>query len=101
MIDKIRRHSTYDDALRARLCWCKNVMDERAAPLQIMFASNNFNFCHILNLSIYLESLFPTEANQNGAVNLFGSIASAPDMTKSKIHDHLREKIFSSEDFLE
>ena len=101
MIDEIRRHSTYDDALRARLCWCKNVMDERAAPPQIMFASNNFNFCPILNLAIYLESLFPTETNQHGAVNLFGSIASTPEKIKSKIQDHLREKIFSSEDFLE
>ena len=63
-----------------------------------MFASNNFNFCPILNLAIYLESLFPTEANQHGiTVNLFGSITSTPEKIKTKIQDHLREKIFSSE----
>ena len=57
MIEEIQRHGTYNQALRARLCWCKNVMDKRAAPPQIMFGANNFKFCSILSLSIYLESL--------------------------------------------
>ena len=75
-------------------------MDKRAAPPQIMFGANNFKFCSILSLSIYLESLFPTEKNQHGAVNLFGSVAGTPEKIKSKVQDHLQEKIFNSEDFI-
>ena len=75
-------------------------MDKRAAPPQIMFDANNFKFCSILSLSVYLESLFPTEKNQYGAVNLFGSVAGTPEKIKSKVQDHLREKIFNSEDFI-
>ena len=55
MIDKIWRHGTYYQALRVRLCWCKNVTDKRAASPQIIFGANNFKFCSILSLYIPRE----------------------------------------------
>ena len=76
-------------------------MDERAAPPQIMFDAHNFKFCSILSLSIYLKSLFSTEKNRHKAVNLFGSVAGTLEKIKSMVQDHLREKIFNSEDFIE
>ena len=76
-------------------------MDEREIPSQIMFGANNFKLSHISNLSIYVGSLFPTGENCHRAVNLFGPVASTPEKIKSKVQYNLREKIFSSEDFLE
>ncbi len=46
-------------------------MGERATCPQIMFGATNFKFCPIENVAISLESLFPTEENQHGAVNQF------------------------------
>ena len=63
-----------------------------------MFIAINFNFCPVLNLSIYLESLFPKEENQYGAVNLSRLIESTPEKIKSKIQDHFRGD--NSEDFV-
>ena len=45
MVDEIRAYETYKHfALRGRLCWSKNVLEERAVPAQIIFGSSNFLF---------------------------------------------------------
>ena len=61
----------------------------------IIFDTGKLNFCSILNLSYYLESLFPIEVNHYGAVNLFVSLASAPDKINSNIRDYLKGCIFN------
>ena len=99
MVDEIRLHSSCDSALRTRLCWCKNVMDERAAPHQIMFGANNFSFCPILSLAMFLELYYPTEENDNGKLNCFGALSRTATSIKNRVSDHLNTKIFKTDKF--
>jgi hypothetical protein len=98
-LDEIRVHATFSSTLRLRLCWCKNVMEERAAPQQIIMGANNPHFCPILNLTMYLEILFPTDVNNVGKLHLFGSINKSANGIKKRIIDFLKAKVFKSETF--
>ena len=51
-------HDRFDFALRTKVSWSKNVMEERDCPDQIMLGANDTDFCVLLALAIYLESRF-------------------------------------------
>lgn len=85
MMDEICTHPTFKWALRVRLFWCKNVMNGRAAPPQIIFGANNFIFCPILNLAMYLELFSPAELNDNGKLNCFGAVGRAANIIKIEL----------------
>ena len=66
MIDEIQAHDTYKEfALRSRLYWSKNVLEEQSAPPQIMFGSGNYKFFPLLTLAIFLELFYPVDTNEN------------------------------------
>ena len=57
-----RGHSSFYFALKTRVRWSKNVMEERQCPPQILMGALDPDFCVILNLAIYLEEflrIFP------------------------------------------
>lgn len=102
MVDEIKAHPTYKDfALRCRLCWSKNVLEERAAPPQIMFGANQFKFCPLLTLALFLELFYPTERNENDELNCFSAINKTADGTKQRVSKFLKQKIFMDKDFLD
>ena len=75
MIDEIKSHGIYKDfALSFRMCRSKNVMEERLTPFQTMLAANNCGFCSHIFLATFLELCYPTEMNENGELDCFGSI---------------------------
>jgi hypothetical protein len=99
LLNKIRVHATFSSALGLRLCWCKNVMEERAAPQQIMLGANNPHFCPILNLALYLEVLFPTDVNDVRKLHLVRSINKSANGIKKKLQTssmskYLNRKLF-------
>ena len=58
MVEEIKAHHVCKDfVLRCRLCWSKNVLEEKAVPPQIMFSANQFKFCPHLTLALFLEFL--------------------------------------------
>ena len=67
------------------MCWSKNVMEECVAPLQIMLASSNYNFCTHLTVAMFLELYYPTEMNGNGKLNCFSAINKSTDEPKQRI----------------
>ena len=72
MVDEIWAHDTYQHfAMRGRICWSKNMLEELAALAQIIFWSSNFNFCPLLALVLFLELYYPVEKNENGVLNYF------------------------------
>ena len=100
MVDEIKSHNLYKEfALSFRMCWSKNVMEERSAPSQIMLASSNPNFCTHLTLAMFLELYYPTEANENGELNCFGAINKSSEGTKQRVSKFLKEKVFMKEEF--
>ena len=55
VLEHIRSHDNFDNALKTRLNWSKNVQDERDAPWQIVLASMNPVFCVYISLGLWLE----------------------------------------------
>ena len=66
VIEHIRVHDTFSNALKTRLNWSKNVDDEQDAPWQIVLGSLNPVYCVLCSLALWLEmnlKLNPTAMN--------------------------------------
>ena len=99
MMNELVVHDLFPFALRGRMQWSKNVLEERQCPSQIILGSNDPDFCALLNVGIYLEHIymFPTEMNDEGLVNCF-SIVKKLYITKKRAGKILSD-IFASDDF--
>ena len=53
-LNELRAHRQFEFALVSRMCWSKNVMEERHAPTQVVLGANDPDFYTLLNLGIYL-----------------------------------------------
>ena len=71
-------HLDFDFALKSKMCWSKNVLDERSTSDQIILGAGDPDFCTLLALAIHLETNIGAgliggdeEGGENGAM-LFG-----------------------------
>ena len=55
MCNNLKKHDQFDFALKSKLEWSKNVMEERDAPWQAVLASNDHAHCVHLSLGLWLE----------------------------------------------
>ena len=55
MCNNLKKHTQFDFALKTKLEWSKNVMEERDAPWQAVLASNDHTYCVHLSLGLWLE----------------------------------------------
>ena len=55
LIDNIRVHDSFCNALKTRLNWSKNVSEERDAPWQIVLGSMDTAFCVYTSLALWME----------------------------------------------
>ena len=62
IMDHICVHDNFENALKTRLNWSKNVNDERDAPWQIVLASMDPVFCVYISLALWLETNLRTNA---------------------------------------
>ena len=100
MVDEIQANDKYKHfALKERIRWSKNVLEECAARDQIIFGASTFNFCPLLTLALFLNLYYPVEKNQNGELNLFLAIGKTATQAKQKVGRHLKTKIFNSPEF--
>jgi hypothetical protein len=54
MASELKIHSQFEFALRIRLRWTKNCLEERDAPEQILLGSQDSDFCVLVALGIYI-----------------------------------------------
>ena len=88
-------------SLHFRLCWSKNVREERDAPEQILFGVQDYLFCALLGLAVHLEvSLGHDLARESMYVfNLGGNDIRGPERTKEHTYCGIRD-IFESDSFV-
>jgi hypothetical protein len=78
----LREHETFGAfALQTQVAWSKNVIEERDCPPQIILGANDPDFCSLLSLAGYLESLF--ECHWGNARFLFGERNDNDEPTRS------------------
>jgi hypothetical protein len=98
--EDFKEHHQFDFALCVRLRWTKNCMEERDAPMQIILASMDPNYCLIIALSIYLQFAYEfTNAAQSEF--LFCDSGEDPIAVKKQFSSLLLRKVFESVDWIE
>ena len=52
LMNEVRAHGMFDYALRVRVRWTKNCLEERDAPEQIILGASDKDFCVLTSLSV-------------------------------------------------
>ena len=63
LIDNIRLHDSFCNALKTRLNWSKNVSEERDAPWQLVIGAMDTAFCVLTSLALWMELNFRRNPN--------------------------------------
>ena len=92
-------HGDYDFALKTKVRWSKNVLEERQCPPQILLGSMDPFFCLLMNLGIYAEEMLGRHPN---AVYLFTDATSdkAPGNLKQTYRNRLEKIVWRNQEFI-
>ena len=77
-------HVEYDFAIKSKMCWSKNVLDERSTSDQIVLGAGDPSFCTILGLAIHLQTKIANGSIVDHQSPLFG-------INKHTASRHLKE----------
>ena len=80
----IRPNMQYPFTLLIKMCWSKNIREERESPIQVLFGSMDPLICPLLNLAAWLEfgdaatseKLFGSRSNRSVS-NILGRVFSS------------------------
>jgi hypothetical protein len=85
-------------ALLCKMCWSKNVLEERDAPDQILLGSMDRCYCILLGLAIFLEVWYEAEEGLTHHY-LFGRTGD-PERTKKAVYQFLKKNIWDKPEFV-
>jgi hypothetical protein len=89
----LKVHPEFEYALCVKLRWTKNCLEERDAPVQIIFAAMDSDFCLIAALSVYCQYTYElTNAGQSQF--LFCDTDEDPISAKKQVSGLLNRKAF-------
>ena len=102
--ENIRTHPEFPFALLTRMCWSKNVHEERDAPDQIVFGAMNPLYCCLLSLGIHFETWFSSPQGSTPTNDFVFGIGGEDDVkgpsgTRATIYSILTKFVFLQEDF--
>jgi hypothetical protein len=101
----IRVHDHFSDALKTRLNWSKNVLDERDAPWQVMLGSLNHKCCVYISLGLWLELSIRQNVQAMISPYLFAfspdcSVPRGGQRAKDMVQTIYRQRVFMRPEFL-
>jgi len=86
-------------ALQCRMCWSKNITEERDAPDQILLGAMDPDFCVLLGLGVYMENWMEHGNGINSRFLFSEDVDDAtPNRIKNNIQTIIREAV-NSPDF--
>lgn len=94
-----RSHDHSEYSILARLCWSKNIQEERDAPDQYLVGAQNTHYCILLALSTWLEYWIGRGHHQNTSL-LFGIHGQNDAEKVNKKATDLMKRILNDDDFL-
>lgn len=65
-------HLDFDFALKSKMCWSKNLLDERSTSDQIVLGAGDPSYCTLLALAIHLETNTSNGLIHSSECRLFG-----------------------------
>ena len=96
LMNKIRAHGMLDYALRVRLRWTKNCLEERDALEQIILGASDQDFCVLTSLSIHLQYLLEFLNGENSDY-LFCDSGETPETVKALVGRAIRDHVNNNE----
>jgi hypothetical protein len=102
--ENIRTHPEFNFSLLTRMCWSKNVHEERDAPDQIIFGAMNPLYCCLLSLAIHFETWFSSPQGSTPTNDFVFGIGGEDDVkgpagTRATIYSILTKFVFLQEEF--
>ena len=91
--DDLTPNLEFNFALKSKMCWSKNLLDERSTTDQIILGAADKDFCTLLALAIHLETNIG-----NGIIGAEGSESTLMGIGKNLAQTRLRA-IVDSDDF--
>ena len=94
-----------DFTLRAKLCWSKNVHEERDAPNQILIGAMDPMFCVLLGLAVWLEVFLGHGGIAEHTPYIFGlnqdvRVPQGGDKIKDAVSDIFAKEVFNQPEFV-
>jgi hypothetical protein len=104
LVENLKIHDSFCNALKTRLNWSKNVSEERDAPWQIVLGSMDTAFCVFVSLSIWMELNLRRNPNALLSPYVFSfcddnSIPAGGQKSKETAHN-MFNKVFKMEEFV-
>ena len=99
-IADLKPNPQFDFTLLCRMCWSKNVMEERDAPDQILLGSMDEHHCVLLGLVAFLEYSIAT--GDGADIDLLFSVRGIDDPAhlNALASNFLRDEIFNNLEFV-
>ena len=107
LVENLQPTPIFSFALKTRLRWSKNVLEERQAPWQIMLASMDHVYCNHISLALWLELYVeadPEKAELSPYLFAFSDDVAVPsggDKAKDTVQNIYRKDIFDRPEFAE
>lgn len=74
------------------VCWAKNCRKERDAPLQIFYTPDDWGYCVLSFLELYLESNFEAHPNTNSEFVFCLANAGCISVIKKRVFNNLCQR---------
>ena len=84
--------------LAAKLCWSKNVKEEREAPKQVLIGSMSTIYCVLLTLAVHLETSIESSVSQTSRF-VFDIQTDSPKNAKNRAYRILRDDVWAKSEF--
>jgi hypothetical protein len=97
--DIVHVNAEFPFALLVKLCWSKNMLEERESPEQILMGAMDSLFCLLLALATYLELWIESGLGHTND-HVFGLEGDIPDNAKDCISGRLKKDIFDNPNFV-
>jgi len=96
----IRPHPQFNFALVTKLCWSKNVMDERDCPDQIVLGAKERWYCVLIGLAVHLETWIASSSGVQCPF-VFGMRGSEDTQaTKDNVATYLTDHVLNNPHFV-
>ena len=104
VLEHVRVHDNFENALKTRLNWSKNVQDERDAPWQVVLGSMNAVFCVFISLGLWLESNLKSNPSAVASPYVFSfsddvTVPSGGRKAKDVAQSIFGQKVFKLDEF--
>ena len=98
--DNLKENREFNFMLLAKMCWSKNVMEERDAPDQILLGAMDPDYCILAGLAIYLEYWMEHSGGIRSKFLFSDDVDdSTPKRTKDCFHSTLKRDVYNNPEF--